>query len=634
MKHPVGELRRSQAIHTFGIGSAVDLPHLTAITMGLEYWSQPDWDPTSAANAISEERLLAIVRSFPGCYRVQQLTAPPTTEDDDDGSPVSTGIPIDTFPRWVRCPRCELLAPLDFGVFRMSTNPYKPGETKFIHENCPKASRKAPTVNPVRFVFACKNGHLADFPWHRFMQTAKNGCAGRLDPCGPYRLQERGVSSEVADLFVRCDKCEARRAMTEAFGEDAPPNLGPCSRRHPHLGSTFEDDECQEGEPRAMLLGASNQWFAMILSALTIPSGSGRLVGLIDKHWPILQKLEKPEELGFARKLGQLQSFTQYTDDEIWKQIEVKRGGQSSSGGPRSTRELKAEEWEVFSRPDQAPRPSEDFEVQRRQVPRRYEDRIADVVAVPRLRMVKALVGFTRIDSPGDYSDLSEVPDVQRVRLGRSDPSWVPAFEVRGEGIFLRLREEAIASWRSHPAVRAREEALRAAHRAFRASRGIEAKETVEFDVLRFTLLHTLSHALIRQFSVECGYSAASIQERLYSAAPNEEGGPMAGVLLLTAAADSEGTLGGLVSLSEPSELRRHIDQALERARLCSSDPLCSEHSPDREGRDLHGAACHACSFVSETSCERGNKYLDRSLLVDTIGGGVPPFFNHVDGTA
>lgn len=95
----------------------------------------------------------------------------------------------------------------------------------------------------------------------------------------------------------------------------------------------------------------------------------------------------------------------------------------------------------------------------------------------------------------------------------------------------------------------------------------------------------------------------------------------MSGILLYTSAPDSEGTLGGLVRLGRPDELGRHIGHALRHAELCSSDPLCAEHAYDQEGNTLHGAACHACLFAPETSCERGNKYLDRRLIVRTIRG-------------
>jgi hypothetical protein len=141
-------------------------------------------------------------------------------------------------------------------------------------------------------------------------------------------------------------------------------------------------------------------------------------------------------------------------------------------------------------------------------------------------------------------------------------------------------------------------------------------------------LLHSLAHALIRQFAIECGYSAASIRERIYSRPPGSDGEPMAGVLLYTAAPDSEGTLGGLVALGDPRVLGRHLDQALEGMKLCASDPLCAEHHPIKDGLTLHGAACHACLFLPETSCERGNKYLDRSVLVSTVESDELAFFS------
>ena len=140
----------------------------------------------------------------------------------------------------------------------------------------------------------------------------------------------------------------------------------------------------------------------------------------------------------------------------------------------------------------------------------------------------------------------------------------------------------------------------------------------------RYLLLHSFAHALIRELALECGYTASSIRERLYATTSGDPE-PMAGVLLYTAAPDSEGTLGGLVSLGEPDQLGPLLRQALERAQLCSSDPLCSEHDP-RSDSSVHAAACHACQFASETSCERGNRFLDRATLVPTLARDVAYF--------
>jgi hypothetical protein len=133
-----------------------------------------------------------------------------------------------------------------------------------------------------------------------------------------------------------------------------------------------------------------------------------------------------------------------------------------------------------------------------------------------------------------------------------------------------------------------------------------------------------LSHLLIRELALECGYNAASIRERIYSSDNPQE--PQAGLLIYTAAADSDGTLGGLVELGKPENLGRILLLALNRAGICSSDPLCAEHQPYKD-RSLHAAACHACPFVAETSCEKGNRYLDRATLISTLSNSNAALF-------
>jgi len=201
---------------------------------------------------------------------------------------------------------------------------------------------------------------------------------------------------------------------------------------------------------------------------------------------------------------------------------------------------------------------------------------------------------------------------------------------VRGEGVFIQLRESSVGAWLTREGVPARDGAFFEGHRRWRAQRNITPPED-GYPGLRYALLHTLAHALMRQFALECGYNAASLRERVYAREPGEPGGPMAGVLIYTAAPDSAGTLGGLVSLGEPDTLGRHLGEMLERVRLCAADPLCAEHDPAEQGMTLHGAACHACSFAPETSCERGNRYLDRTLLVETLSPTDVAFFRRSD---
>lgn len=466
-KYKIGDLRPSQLLFSFGIGAVVDLPNMSALVMGLD-----DWD-IAYATEIGEERLLTAVRGQLG-GQVKRLLAPPLVPEGDGGFPspfdpiALVGVPVSPFPRWMLCPwpGCRLLAPLESGLFDLKTDRYHPDRTRYVHANCPKPGAP-PTVLPSRFLVACRAGHLDDFPWIPFVHGGPTDCKAVL------RLRERGVSGEATDVTATCDTCGKSQIMSQAFGRAGSTTLPACRGLRPQLR------DCESGcqEPlRAILLGASNSWFPLTLSALAIPTASGKLAQLVEATWSVLEK---------ATTIDILKSFR-------WS-------------------------YEFF-----------------------------------------------------------------------------------------------------------------AAHREWRTRRHL-APPNADYPGLRYVFLHSFSHALMRQFALECGYTAASIRERIYSLPPEADDGPMAGVLIYTAAPDSEGTLGGLVNLGRPEALGRHIAHALEGVRLCASDPLCSEHHPGREGVTLHGAACHACLFVPETSCERGNKYLDRSLLVETIIPHDRFFFSPMD---
>ena len=610
----VGEVRPSQVIHTFGVGSVIDLPNFSAIVMGTN-----EWDPPLPQDVVVEDRLLSLVRNHLG-PQVERLVAPPTRSDEGGrlnplDSEANKGLPVSPFPRWVRCPMCNLIAPLNFGVFSLKTDPWHPDRIRYVHDNCQKVKGNPPAVIPVRFVRACDRGHMDDFPWVEFVHGGKSSCAALL------RLYEFGVSAEAADIVVKCESCNVSRPMALAFSEEGKKLIGVCSGRHPHLRSVVAG--C-EGSSKAMLAGASNLWFSVTVSALSIPPDQGRLGQVVREQWPILEHVKSTDILAAFRNAGQLQAFAEWSNAQVWQAIEAKRN-EKEVEGPRRASEIKTAEWEVFARPD-ARRNDSDFRLVVDAPPRGYEALIDKVVRVERLRVVKAQIGFTRILSPGDLADVSEIPEIRRAPLSRARPTWVPASEVRGEGIFIQFSEAAIGTWLEDRRTRTRELAFSKAHRDFRRVRDIESPEA-NFPGIRFVLLHSLSHALIRQLAIECGYGAASVQERIYAADASGAGAPMAGILLYTAAADSEGTLGGLVSLGRPHELGRHLDHALEDLRLCASDPLCSEHIPGDSDAALHGASCHACLFAAETSCERGNKYLDRTLLVQTMGGVPLPFF-------
>lgn len=381
-------------------------------------------------------------------------------------------------------------------------------------------------------------------------------------------------------------------------------------------------------DAKAILLGASNSWFPTALSALSIPRATDKLGKLVDERWDDLADLESLDEVRLvAKKLKKFQSliplFTEFKEEEIWAAIEERRKGHGD--GEAVAEDLKLPEWQIFSNPDSAAE-AKDFKLRRAAPPKGFESVFEDTVLVERIREVRALLGFTRIESNSDFAEATSLKDGRLTRLVRESPTWLPASEVRGEGIFLRVREDALLAWESKPEVRSLQQEFLESHKAWRKLRKLQPFGD-NFPGIRLVLLHSLSHALMRQIVLDCGYTAASIRERLYSRRLNDLGGPMAGILLYTAAPDSEGTLGGLVELGDPLTLGRHLQQALESVRLCASDPLCAEHRPDTTGRGIHGACCHACQYAPETSCEQGNRYLDRAVLVQTFSSLSASFF-------
>lgn len=189
---------------------------------------------------------------------------------------------------------------------------------------------------------------------------------------------------------------------------------------------------------------------------------------------------------------------------------------------------------------------------------------------VERIREVRALMGFTRIESNADFAEATNLGEGRLTKLSRESPKWLPASEVRGEGIFLRIREEILMAWQDKPELQQLQHEFLESHKAWRTLRKLEPASE-HFPGIRLVLLHSLAHALMRQIVLDCGYAAASVRERLYARQPGEDGGPMAGILLYTAAPDSEGTLGGLVEL----EIRSHwVATYSKRWRVCAFAPL------------------------------------------------------------
>ncbi|MEU8799529.1 DUF1998 domain-containing protein [Spirillospora sp. NPDC048819] len=612
LRRRVGSVRPSHLMFTSGVGALVDLPNFSVLVKGLDDWNHQG---LPEAMPIAEPRLLAAVQQSIG-KSVQKLMPAPWMEglDREPAGPASKiGVPVAPFPGWLRCTHCNELGGLDSGIFRFeNTKPRKPHEARFFHDKCKK---RKPLAVAARFVLTCTNGHLDDFPYAHFVHRGDK-CQKASHP--RLRMEDRGGNLG-ANVEIKCVNCGERRNIRDAQGKRGEENLPHCRGRHPHL-ATFDPQGCDK-RPKLLVVGASNQWFAKGLAALAVPqSGASALDAKVELNWIAVSGIDKPMYAWARENAPAFKELDQWTDDEIAEAVARHRAKLEGAGDDKADKnpDLRTAEWEVFSAA-KLPDPNSDFTLRRayQPVPDELTGIYADVVQAERLREVRALIGFTRLDAP----DPEDPNLVKLVPLARSKPTWVPASEVRGEGIFLKVSEDLLQEWEERveksEAMGLHREAY-ARHRRNRYSDRIASMS--DFDDMahwpgaRFIALHTLSHLLIRTISLECGYSSASLSERIYSG--TEDDPRRSGILIYTAVPDAEGTLGGLVSLAEPEQLVRLTRRALADARHCSSDPLCAERLPQAPADFLHGAACHVCLFVSETTCERGNKFLDRRFVV------------------
>jgi hypothetical protein len=240
---------------------------------------------------------------------------------------------------------------------------------------------------------------------------------------------------------------------------------------------------------------------------------------------------------------------------------------------------------------------------------------------VERLRETRVFYGFDRLDQ--NNNSLAQMPDIAMRQLFRDPPTtppdrWLPAVEVFGEGIYIELDEHRLNEWQTNHAAWLRDRLydgfINRLQGVFQTLPPLGAANREWAS--RYLLVHSLAHILINQLVFECGYSTASLRERLYVSP--DSGAPMAAFMIYTAAGDAEGTLGGLVRLGRPERLGPVVRRALGRASWCSADPVCSEHLGGQGSKLANLAACHACVLLPETSCETINQGLDRAMVVGT----------------
>jgi hypothetical protein len=592
-----GQIRRSQVIATYGPGALIDLPRHSAIVGGLDTWPK-----TSELEEILEPRLVRKLQGMTG-VAAPRLFAPPP-ESNDPREP-TLGIGAWRFPEWLV-------------VQEAGGGEERERSRRLVHRKGldDKGRFDGRPVVATRFVRACPKGHVDDLDWHGFVHGSGSECPRTRQ----LWLDERGTSGDLAELFVRCE-CGKQRSLSEATQLEMNP-LGTCRGARPWLGRNANEDCKQPG--RLLIRTASNAYFPQVVSVLSLPERGSAVETAVRELWDDLQIVEDAAGLAFLKRKPKVaERLAGFSDEEVLAAIQATKGG-GAAERPVKQVELDA----LLAVPegfgDDVP---VDPNFHARRLPdrvwrrSRWTDGIAAVTQVHRLREVIALVGFTRFEAVTPDIDGEYETDVERAQIAL-EPSWFPAVENRGEGVFVQLRRESVEAWLARPAVMSRIGALTEGQQRWMRDR----KSQRPFPGGPYVLLHTLAHLLIQSLAMRCGYAASSIRERIYVDAQVGR----FGMLLYTGSPDAEGTLGGLVH--QARHLEAHLLHALRWSALCSNDPICALHRPGEslEGRWLHGAACHGCALVAETSCEMRNDYLDRALVVPVVGGPDAAFFEAV----
>ncbi len=595
-----GTVRRSQTIFTYGTGAIVDFINGSFMPLGLEQMDQlwallPERERENIT--IYEPRLQKILGvSFFLCPPV-----PGDRQSSDFGKKVERhwSIPCIRFPKWLECPKCHRLGFIG--------NPFELQPDLKV-----KCQRCDGFVNPVRFIVACEDGHIDDFPWDWWVHS-KSGGSGVKKECKGKELylKSEGRSAALTDLYVECKGCGAKRDLGKIFQKDSLKPLT-CRGKRPWL---LQTDKCDNKSLVTLQRGGSNVHFAITASMISIPPASEALAKIFEPAWSWIVSV--PEEALEVTVSGYIAKKGFQIDVKAAISWIRRRKGLEDEGSAEDETSARFQEYEALSQTVEAVPSSPyqpEFENALFDVPVRLKNWFDLFSGIKRLREVRAYCGFTRIQpwpvAVEKIRDGINRKQIAPISLNKSH--WFPAIEVRGEGIFLRLSEKRIKTWSDDPAVFERARIIDAIYKEMCTKSGM----TPVHDITpRLLLVHSFAHVLIRRLSLDCGYSSASLRERLYVSDGDSIAPPMAGILIYTATPDSDGSLGGLVSMATPDRMDTLIGSAIRDASWCGNDPVCCETIPEMQGNRLSGASCHNCLLLPETACEKFNHELDRVML-------------------
>ena len=614
--------RLSQLISTFGPGAMIDLPTRSVVVGGLEQWDMKGNAFTTLAEPRLTMRLEQILKEQGRLNSAAHLSlrTPPMSANARDGIPNGVAAPV--FPTWFICEQVETNSSVVITTRRRRLVRWQDLDSKGRRRFQFDDGRKS-DVTPIRFVCACDNGHLQDIDW-RWVVHGSVACQEAM------WVEEKGTSADPADTNVICG-CGRHLSLQDTF---QPGRLGKCRGERPWL---LDRDPAGCGDNLKLLTRtATNTYFPQVHTVISLPSEEDELSQLVEDLSGDLVGVQTVQDVGQAKRFNPkvAASLGPFADDQIFARlVRIREGAKSDA-----SRSPKLAEFDIFASGSPEIGTNHPTAKLYAQTLERAEwanpaaeidiSGIKNLVAVHRLREVSCLYGFTRFEAAPTSAD-GDIEDVQLSVRGAPisrDADWLPAIEQFGEGIFIHFDEIAIKDWLHADATAHRNRQLLVGYNHWQKRFTGKAPA---YPGTSYVLLHSISHALMAEIALDCGYPASSLKERVYALSSKKGAGEIdrCGILIYTASTGAQGTLGGLVATAP--RFASILKNALERLGICSNDPVCADHEPDdRSGdRATHGAACHGCLLIAETSCEMRNLFLDRSLLIPTMSGNQSCFF-------
>lgn len=638
----MNNIRSGQLLSPFGIGQIVNFPgELSLMVCGLNLWDEKlKLKELQDGTDTVDESLLKIAEPRLQKKLGVQFFRKPFPYVTEGKKNVKLEIPAVRFPGWFVCTNTKC------GTMRqegLNSNGGAGGVINCNNNGCNSA------MVPVRFVAACREGHIQDVP---FREWVHNGPVSNNDDNHILKYTAASGSGDLGSIIISCT-CKASKTLAGlmnvrkegnvvfdsalariGLGDDSESRfdidnrnddnpLGQyCKGHQPWLGPEGISNAKPCGNHLQVLIrGASNIHYASIESAIFLPL----ITVEADKHVGEAIKETNKDLAGLRALLNMdgngtiLSMFLENTSivrnglmplEILTKAVIAEIHNHDNGPEKESNAEnIKWEEYQYILKGRNSE--NSDFKAVKKAFDGYLEKELLDeffesVVLVEKLKETRVFTGFSRINSDNSHRE------AKMQQLSSSPITWLPAYEVYGEGVFLKFRDDKIDEWLA--SFENIPDKLTGRYHSAMRNRG---GDNVNRDVNRaFTIIHTFAHLLIKRMCFNCGYGSSSLRERIYFSSDPET--RMNGILIYTSSGDSEGSMGGLVRQGKEQFLGKLIREALEDARWCSADPVCSDigKSAGQGPDNVNGAACHNCAIVPETSCEEFNSLLDRSLVV------------------